>query len=39
MTAPILLCAGAVKTAVERLLEAGLWQGPPPLIHLSLIHI
>jgi molybdate transport system substrate-binding protein len=28
--APILLAAGAIKTAVEHLLESGAWQGPPP---------
>lgn len=32
MTAPVLLAAGAIKTAVERLLAAGAWPGPPPLV-------
>ncbi|HEV7268391.1 MAG TPA: substrate-binding domain-containing protein [Falsiroseomonas sp.] len=33
MSAPVLLAAGAVKTAVERLLEAGAWRGAQPVIH------
>ncbi len=33
MSAPVLLAAGAVKTAVERLLERTAWPGEPPLVH------
>jgi molybdate transport system substrate-binding protein len=32
MSAPLLLAAGAVKTAVERLLEGGAWRGEPPIV-------
>jgi molybdate transport system substrate-binding protein len=33
MSAPVLLAAGAIRTAVEHLLDAGLWQGERPVIH------
>jgi molybdate transport system substrate-binding protein len=33
MGAPVLLAAGAIKTALERLLEGGAWHGAPPVIH------
>lgn len=33
MSPPILLAAGAIKTAVERLLASGAWQGETPIIH------
>lgn len=33
MNPPILLAAGAIKTAAERLLEGGAWAGPPPVVH------
>ncbi|WP_372623253.1 substrate-binding domain-containing protein [Falsiroseomonas sp.] len=33
MSAPVLLAAGAVKTAVERLLEGGAWRGELPVVH------
>jgi molybdate transport system substrate-binding protein len=31
--APILFAAGAIKTAVEKLLDSGAWHGPPPVVH------
>ncbi len=33
MTPPVLLAAGAIKSAVEHLLASGAWAGPPPVIH------
>jgi molybdate transport system substrate-binding protein len=33
MNPPILLAAGAIKSAVEHLLASGAWPGEPPVIH------